>query len=437
MYILDKNKIHSLLKKNGLETQQDLAIKLDMSTSQLSHMIAPKYSPIKQNVLDLCAALNVNVEDILLKNEYVNDSNNQDNFLNLKDYESFNFTDVSSVVAKKKYNVLELFAGAAGLGLGLEKAGLNTIGALEFDKDACNTMRINRPDWNIIEGDIIDIANNGIQNYLNFDGELDLLSGGYPCQSYSYAGKKAGMEDTRGTLFYPYAQILKQLKPKVFVAENVRGLVSHDKGRTLATMLQVFKDVGYKVQWKVLKAVNYDVAQKRERIFIVGIRDDLANKGLEFSFPSSSENKFVLKDVLKDVPDSPGTAYSENRKKILDLIPPGGYWRDLPEDIAKDFMGKSYYSGGGRTGMARRLSWDEPSLTLTTSPSQKQTERCHPDETRPFTIREYARIQSFPDNWKFSGSISSVYKQIGNAVPVNLATYVGKSIVNFLNTVTD
>ena len=99
-------------------------------------------------------------------------------------------------------------------------------------------------------------------------------------------------------------------------------------------------------------------------------------------------------------------------------------------------MGKSYYLGGGKTGMARRLSWDDPSLTLTCAPAQKQTERCHPDETRPLTIREYARIQTFPDKWEFQGSISSQYKQIGNAVPVNLGYAMGRALVRLLNQVT-
>ena len=137
----------------------------------------------------------------------------------------------------------------------------------------------------------------------------------------------------------------------------------------------------------------------------------------------------VLREALKDVPKSPYQLYSENKKKIMDLVPAGGCWVDLPKEIAKRYMGKSYYSGGGKRGMARRISWDEPCLTLTTSPSQKQTERCHPDETRPFTVREYARIQSFPDDWEFEGSLSEQYKQIGNAVPVELARRLGIQLV--------
>jgi len=132
-----------------------------------------------------------------------------------------------------------------------------------------------------------------------------------------------------------------------------------------------------------------------------------------------------MRAALKGVPKSPGQVYSDSKRKIMELIPEGGYWRDLPDDLQREFMGGSYHLGGGKTGMARRLSWMEPSLTLTCNPAQKQTERCHPKETRPLTVREYARIQTFPDDWEFSGSVSSQYKQIGNAVPVNLGYHVG------------
>lgn len=136
-----------------------------------------------------------------------------------------------------------------------------------------------------------------------------------------------------------------------------------------------------------------------------------------------------------DVPESKGQTYPKRKKEILDYVPAGGYWKSLPLDLQKEYMQKSYYLGGGKTGIARRLSYDEPSLTLTCAPAQKQTERCHPAETRPLNIREYARIQTFPDEWSFSGSLSSQYKQIGNAVPVNLAYAVGRSLVRLLNNI--
>jgi DNA (cytosine-5)-methyltransferase 1 len=130
---------------------------------------------------------------------------------------------------------------------------------------------------------------------------------------------------------------------------------------------------------------------------------------------------------------SPGQTYAKRKHEIMEHVPPGGYWRDLPIKLQKEYMQKSFYLGGGKTGMARRMHWDEPCLTLTCNPAQKQTERCHPDETRPFNIREYARIQTFPDEWEFVGSLSSQYKQIGNAVPVNLAIELGYTIKRCLD----
>ena len=333
-------------------------------------------------------------------------------------------------------NVIELFAGGGGLALGLEKAGFITKAVVENNKWASKTLSKNRPNWNVIEKNIEEVSESGISKYLKDNEEIDLLSGGYPCQSFSYAGKGLGLDDTRGTLFYHFAETLKEIKPKIFLAENVKGLVSHDKGRTLQTMINVFQDVGYKVQYKVLSSVNYGVAQKRERIFIIGIRDDIfKNIGEKFEYPEPLKDKLVLKDVLQNVPESACGTYSEKKKEVLKLVPAGGCWRDLPDEVAKDYMGKSYYLGGGKTGMARRLSWNEPCLTILCSPSQKQTERCHPDELRPFTIRENARIQSFPDSWEFIGSVSEQYKQIGNAVPVELAKYVGLAIKKYLEKV--
>ena len=280
--------------------------------------------------------------------------------------------------------------------------------------------------------DIVEFAKKDLTEEFNLEiGELDLLSGGYPCQSFSYAGEKRGLEDARGTLFYEFAIFLKKLKPKMFLAENVKGLVTHDGGKTLDTMLKVFQTEGYKVEYKVLNAWDYGVAQKRQRIFIIGIRDDLIDS-ITFEFPKPQEYKPVLSDVLTNVPDSVGQLYSENKKKVMDLVPPGGCWINLPDDVARDYMKTTYFMGGGRRGIARRLSMDEPSLTLTTSPAMKQTERCHPLETRPLTTREYARIQSFPDEWKFMGKMGSIYKQIGNAVPVNLAKAIGEEIYKSL-----
>ena len=353
----------------------------------------------------ICIALDCNIGDII---EFVNKSKN-----------------------KKKPTTIELFAGAGGLALGMEQAGFDTLSLIEIDKDASDTLRYNRPNWNVICDDISNISCLDLEEYFGIKkGELDLLSGGAPCQSFSYAGKRLGLEDARGTLFYHYAMFLDKLQPKMFLFENVKGLLTHDKGRTYQTMLDIFQRAGYtidKSQIKVLNAWDYGVAQKRERLITIGIRNDLANK-IKFEFPAPHDYKPVLRDILLDCPKSEGTPYSEYKRKIFELVPPGGYWRDIPEDIAKEYMKSCWYMGGDRTGILRRLSLDEPSLAVLTSPSQKQTDRCHPLEARPFTVRENARCQSFPDDWKFCGSVGQQYKQVGNAVPVKLAYEIGVKI---------
>ena len=328
----------------------------------------------------------------------------------------------------KPFRTIELFAGAGGLALGIEKAGFDTLGLIEIDKDAADTLRHNRPQWRVINDDIANISCLDLKAYFNLvAGELDLLSGGAPCQSFSYAGKRLGLEDARGTLFYHYAKFLEQLQPKMFLFENVKGLLTHDKGRTYKTILNIFESTGYSIQKRVLNAWDYGVAQKRERLITIGIRNDLKDR-IVFNFPEPHQYKPVLRDILLDCPQSEGTPYSNYKKKIFELVPPGGYWRDIPENVAKEYMKSCWYMEGGRTGILRRLSLDEPSLAVLTSPSQKQTDRCHPLEARPFTIRENARCQSFPDEWTFCGSIGSQYRQVGNAVPVNLAMDIAKQI---------
>ena len=337
-----------------------------------------------------------------------------------------------SVLPENEYSVIELFTGAGGMAIGFEEAGLKCVALNEIDKWACQTLKMNRPDWNVIEGDIKSYE------FSSYNGNVDLVAGGFPCQAFSYAGKRLGLEDARGTLFYEFARVVKEVSPPICVGENVRGLLSHMGGETLQGMLSILDEIGYNVApIKVLKATNYRVPQKRERLILVGIRKDIP---LQFEYPQPHEKTYSLKDALKkgdlfdsNVPKSEGARYPKSKIEVLDLIPPKGYWRDLPIELQKKYMGGSFYLGGGKTGMARRIGWDEPCLTLTCSPAQKQTERCHPDETRPFTVREYARIQTFPDNWQFSGSIAQKYKQIGNAVPVNLAKEIGLSIIKFLN----
>ena len=331
------------------------------------------------------------------------------------------------------YKSIELFAGAGGLALGLEQAGFEHIGLVEFDKAAAQTLKTNRPKFNVLCEDVEEVAKRDLEKEFNIKkGELDLLSGGAPCQSFSYAGKRLGLEDVRGTMFYHYATFLHKLQPKMFLFENVRGLLTHDKGQTYKTILDIFEQEGYETIHEVLNAWDYGVAQKRERLITIGIRKDLADK-IVFKFPKKHDYKPVLRDVLQNVPDSLCAKYSDYKRKIFELVPPGGYWRDIDEEVAKEYMKTCWNMGGGRTGILRRLSYDEPSLTVLTTPQMKQTDRCHPSEVRPFSVRENARIQSFPDDWIFVGKITEQYRQVGNAVPVNLAKEIGTSIVDALN----
>ena len=327
---------------------------------------------------------------------------------------------------------IELFAGAGGLALGLEQAGFDPIRLIEYDPIASQTLQQNRPFWHVITKDISHISCLDLESYFDIPkGKLDLLSGGCPCQPFSYAGKGLGLKDIRGTLFYHYAIFLQKLQPKMFLFENVKGLLTHDHGRTYQTIKTVFETSGYIMNQAILNAWDYGVAQKRERLIIVGIRKDLS-PDLSFSFPERQGEKLVLKDILLDCPESDGLQYSETKKELFRLIPEGGNWRDLPEPIAKEYMKSCWNATGGRTGILKRLSWEEPAPTILTHPAQKQTDRCHPSELRPLTIRESARCQSFPDIWKFCGTILQQYKQIGNAVPVNLAYAIGKQIYGSL-----
>lgn len=394
---LSKVKIKEAMEQKNIKTFTELASKIGVTKNQLSVMLSDSYNPLKTRVAELCHVLGVSPDVVM-------------------DFDRGGQGAAPQAITWSGITAIELFAGAGGLALGLEQAGIHTLEYVEFDKACCETLRANRPGWNVVCSDIHTVS------FDKYRGKVDIVTGGFPCQAFSYAGKKLGFEDTRGTLFHEFARCIQEVAPKMFLAENVRGLVSHDKGRTLQTIIDVLESLGYHTQYKILNAAYYGVGQKRERIVIIGIRAGLP---IHFTFPEPDKKMTTLREALEGCPPSPGEEYSEKKRKVLELVPAGGCWVDLPEDIAKSYMGKSYYSGGGRRGMARRISWDEPCLTLTCSPSQKQTERCHPEETRPFTVREYARIQSFPDSWRFCGGIGDQYKQIGNAVPVEMARRIG------------
>jgi len=325
---------------------------------------------------------------------------------------------------KTAYTFIEVCAGGGGLSSGLIKAGFTPLLLNDNNKDCCETLKKTHKGVPVVCSpmELLDLT--------PYIGKVDLFTGGVPCQSFSQAGLRKGLSDPRGELMVKFADMLHILKPKIFMIENVKGLITHNAGETITSILKLLnKEELYNIHFKLLNANDYGVPQKRERVFIVGT---LKTNTSLFNFPEKNVKQLVLKDVLYDVPPSPGAKYNEEKIQLYKLIPQGGCWINLPEDKQKAYLGNSYFSGGGKRGILYRLSMLKPSLTLLCTPSQKQTERCHPLEERPLTIREYARIQTFSDDYNFSGGVASQYKQIGNAVPVELARQMGLAIINAL-----
>ncbi len=347
-------------------------------------------------------------------------------------------------------DVISLFSGAMGLDLGLIKSGLNVVIGQDFDTACVKTMHANG--HKAVSGDIRELQADQLLEATNLQrGETFLICGGPPCQPFSTAGKRLGINDPRGSLFMDFIRMIDYIKPRFFVMENVKGIMSaplkhlpveerdeDDPEQKLGTVLDVilseFEKLGYKTVYGLLDAVNYGVPQFRERFVLIGSRD---HEDIFLPFPTHFQTHqdktyrwSVLNDVIRDLEMNCGecAAFSEERMNYLKLVPEGGNWRDLPKDIVQAAMGGAYNSGGGKVGFYRRLSYSQPSPTLVTSPVQKATMMCHPTQNRPLSVREYARIQQFPDNWIFSGPLASQYRQVGNAVPVGLATAIGKAI---------
>ncbi len=335
------------------------------------------------------------------------------------------------------YTFIEVCAGAGGLSTALINIGFIPLLLNDNNKDCCKTLEKNHPNIPI---KCCPMESLDLTEYIN---KCDLLAGGIPCQSWSFAGQRKGFDDERGNLMLKYIDLILTVKPKIFLIENVKGLLTHNSGISLQFIIDTINTKcgnTYNIKYKLLNAVHYGVPQKRERVFIIGILKQFSilnlshlKLNINYEFPVGNSNIKVLKDVLNNVPYSQGSKYSVDKIKLFKYIPQGGCWINLPEGLQKSYLGKSYFSGGGKRGILHRLSLEKPSLTLLCSPAQKQTERCHPIEDRPLTIREYARIQTFDDTYEFIGSISSQYRQIGNAIPVELAKFVGISLIEVLN----
>lgn len=352
-------------------------------------------------------------------------------------------------------NVISLFSGAMGLDIGLGQAGLNVVIGQDFDPLCVKTMQANH--HRVIGGDIRGLEAEDLLSMTGMNvGEPFLICGGPPCQPFSTAGKRLGILDPRGSLFMDFIRMIDYIRPRFFVMENVKGIMSsplkhlpteeQDKtdpkqqsGTVLGVILSEFNKLGYRTVYGVLDAVNYGVPQFRERFVLIGSRD---NEEIFLPFPThfqmhqdSNYRWKTVGEAISNLENEFGECakLTPERKKYLQMIPEGGNWRDLPKDIIPIAMGGAYKSGGGKVGFYRRLSYSQPAPTITTSPAQKATMLCHPKQDRPLSVKEYARIQQFPDDWVFAGTTAAKYKQIGNAVPIGLAKAIGEAVMTTAN----
>ena len=330
-----------------------------------------------------------------------------------------------------------------GLDLGLEQARWECAFANESDKTACQTIRLNRPNLNLFECDIRDI-----HGAILPDG-LDLIVGGPPCQAFSTAGKRLGLNDERGNVFLRFIDIAVEVSPHVILIENVRGLLSaallhrpHAKrgpdfapltsdekpGGAFAHIMSKLQKSGYSVAYGLLDTADFGVPQRRKRVIV------LASKGERIELPKPPGTvASTLSEALNGLQGRPTvTPFRNGQARFLRTLLPGQNWRDLPHNEQREAMGKAFDCTGGRTGFLRRLAWNQPSPTLMTSPTMPATLLAHPVEDRPLSVQEYARIQTFPDDWVFAGTVAQQYRQIGNAVPVAFGRMLGEHVRNSL-----
>lgn len=352
-------------------------------------------------------------------------------------------------------DVISLFSGAMGLDIGLQQVGLDVVIGQDFDPFCVETMKANG--HNVLGGDIRGIKPEQLLEKAGLKvGEPFLICGGPPCQPFSTAGKRLGINDPRGSLFMDFIRMIDYIRPRFFIMENVKGIMSlplkqvpvadrdeNDSEQKLGTVLDVilaeFNKLGYKTVYGILDAVNYGVPQFRERFVLIGSRDhEDIFLPIPTHFQMHQDSTYRWKTVgeaIADLENEEGECcvLTPERKEYLRMVPEGGNWKDLPKDIIPKAMGGAYESGGGKVGFYRRLTYAQPSPTIITAPAQKATMLCHPTKDRPLSVHEYARLQQFPENWVFVGTTAAKYKQIGNAVPIGLAEAIGKAVLAVAN----
>ena len=370
----------------------------------------------------------------------------------------------SSLKVKKRFNFISLFSGAMGLDLGFMAAGFNLRLANDLSKKSKETIEANLPSLPFIFKDIKEVKSTEILFKANLSrGKVDVLVGGPPCQPFSTAGKRLGFNDPRSSPLKEFIRVIKDIQPNFFVMEEVTGILSsrlrhvpiternkeitneeEKRGSLFKTVLEMLESTGYNFTYGILNAADFGAPQIRNRIIFIGSKKNKSKLPEPTHTNSFQDNLFNKKltpwnsfwdatiDLQKEEDEGEGLLLSKNGIKYMDFIPPGGNWRHLPKELVKEAMGNAYFSGGGKMGFYRRIAWDEPSPTVVTTPIQKGTMLFHPELNRPLNIKEYKRIQGFPDDWKLIGTIAEKYCLIGDAVPVYLSYAIAKEIIKLL-----
>jgi DNA (cytosine-5)-methyltransferase 1 len=345
------------------------------------------------------------------------------------------------------FNLIDLFSGVGGLAQGFkETKKFNTLLANDIDEDMCKAFKLNFPRTEVVCDNIVNIPFKKL-----IKKKVDVIIGGPPCQAYSTSGKRL-LDDKRAYLYHEYYRSLKELRPSIFLYENVRGLLSMNNGKLFIELKNLFSSLGYKISAEVLNAADYGVPQTRQRVIIVGT---LENRKFEFPDPTHSKKHLTLEEAISDLPflkngeetkkystkpkneyqkklranlneveDHKAPNHGVNLMKVIKKVPEGGTLKDIP----KKFRPKS-----GFLNSYGRLIWNKPSMTITRNFGTPSSARCiHPKCDRALTTREGARIQSFNDSFKFYGSISKKNLQIGNSVPPILSKILAESILKYL-----
>jgi DNA (cytosine-5)-methyltransferase 1 len=364
------------------------------------------------------------------------------------------------------------FSGAMGLDLGLSEAGLAPTLAVEREPVFCGTIKANRPGLAVVERDVSTLKNAALREIAG-DTEVDFMVGGPPCQTFCPGGKRAALDDPRGNLIFEYLRVVAEVRPRRFALENVANLLTaaikhrpiserpgkswnlssyssthgrlfdaegqlplgpdEQSGSAFRLLLDtVIAELGYGVSFGVFDAANFGAPQRRLRVVLIGDRDGHPPPPAAPTHGDGLSRLMTVRDAIGDLTAAPGpgSQYTPEVRAIFDQVPEGGNWRSLERDVAMRAMGeKSYAAGGGKTGFFRRLAWDGQAPTITSKANRKGSALCHPEASRPLSVRECARLQGFPDDWQFCGGMHKQYLQIGNAVPAALGHAIGQMLL--------